>query len=415
MAGRAAVWLKDRRACSLAAVRRSSLLLPIVLLGLACQQPSNLEQAHESGAEQDKPPVGDAVTINPSNPGNPIVGLEDDLDKVVSHDAPPSTGPSDADGIPLPSFAGAATLLSPGEPADAVDLRLALVDGAVYRITTIGMLFLPLIDRPTGFAREEDMALSECSETGPTRSCLVTHSYRNYEAEPPTGAGLEAEERTVAGIVSKHRIDASGLRTTPTELAGDEAALANPVAQALADANEFLCVRLPAEKVGTGATWKDVCRRRQSGSIVTRDLTWKLAKLEDSEDGKRAELHYAGNVWTKDDKGVRKGKVQGVLYFLVDAGEPHLQRERVEFAINLEKGIKTATDLRYQWTKVGDDGETLIRTDGKPFAQSPRLLNDGRTLGGGPTRDAELPKIAGEKADAKPNAKPKKQAKKQAG
>jgi hypothetical protein len=88
---------------------------------------------------------------------------------------------------------------------------------------------------------------------------------------------------------------------------------------------------------------------------------------------------------------------------LVDAGEPHLQRERIEFVIDAEKGVRTATDLRYQWAKLGK-GETLIRTDGKPFAQEPRLLNDGRTLGGGPTRDGELPKIADEKP-AKPGKK----------
>jgi hypothetical protein len=387
-------------ACNLAAVRRSTVLLSLLSLVLACTQQSTLEQAHESGEQT--PGEGPVEGPTPTTATAPPT-IDGDPGTLVTHDNPPSTGPVDADGIPLPSFAGAAKLLGAGDPADAVTLRLGLIDGAVYRVTTIGMLFLPLIEKPTGFAREEDMTLSECTEEGATRSCLLTHTYRNYEAEPPTGEGLEAEERQVSGVTTKHRIDASGLRTTPTNLSGDEAALANPAAKALADANEFLCIRLPAEQVGTGATWKDVCRRRQSGAIVTRDLTWKLAKLETGEEGKRAELHYAGNVWTKDEKGVRKGKVQGVLYFLVDAGEPHLQRERVEFAIDVEKGIRTATDLRYQWAKVGDDGETLIRTDGKPFAQQPRLLNDARSLGGGPTRDAELPKIANE---PKPSKKP---------
>lgn len=388
-------------ACNLAAVRRSSVLLSLLLLASACQQSSNLEQAHESGENDGK--ASDAPVIDAPPPGTP----EADLDDVVTHPIAPSTGPVDADGIPVPSFAGASTLLGAGDPADAVALRLALLDGAIYRVTTIGMLFLPLIEKPTGFAREEDMALSECVEDGPTRACLLTHTYRNFEGEPPTGAGLEAEERQVSAVISKHRIDASGLRTTPTTLEGDDAALANPAAKALADANQFMCVRLPAEPVGTGATWKDVCRRRQSGLVVTRDLTWKLAKLETSDEGKRAELHYAGTVWTKDDKGVRKGKVQGVLYFLVDAGEPHLQRERIEFVIDAEKGIKTATDLRLQWAKLGE-GDTLIRTDGKPFAQTPRLLNDGRTLGGGPTRDDELPKIADDKP-TKPTKKGNKQ------
>lgn len=398
--------MTTRDACNLAAVRRSSVLLSLLLLASACQQSSNLEQAHESGepagpgsGKADAPPI-----VDPPIAG--AEGTETAIDNVVTHEAAPSKGPVDADGIPLPAFAGAATLLGSGDPADAVTLRLALLDGAIYRVTTIGMLFLPLIEKPTGFAREEDMILGECVEDGPTRNCLLTHHYRNFEGEPPTGEGLEAEERQVSGVISKHRIDASGLRTTPTSLEGEDAALAHPAAKALADANEFMCVRLPAEAVGTGATWKDVCRRRQSGLVVTRDLTWKLAKLEAGDDGKRAELHYAGTIWTKDDKGVRKGKVQGVLYFLVDAGEPHLQRERIEFVIDAEKGVRTATDLRHQWAKLGE-GDTLVRTDGKPFAHEPRLLNDGRTLGGGPTRDGELPKIANDKPEKKPSKPPK--------
>lgn len=381
-------------------MRRRVPALTLAFLLLACQAESNLEKDHESGSEPDAPPKSVTPPLEQGKQGEKAEQdkpLDDSLE-MVDHQPLPSKGPVDADGVPVPSFAGAAALVGAGDPNDAVALRLALLEGARYRVTTIGMLFLPLIEKPTGFAREEDMVLSECSEAGPTRSCLVTHDYRNYEAEPPTGEGLEAEERQVAGVTTKHRLDASGLRTTPTELSGEAAALALPAARALADAHEFFCIRLPAEPVGTGATWKDVCRRRQSGTIVTRDLTWKLAKLEASEEGTRAELHYAGNVWTKDDKGVRTGRVQGVLYFLVDAGEPHLQRERVEFVVDADKGIRTATDLRYQWTKVADDGETLVRTDGKPFAQPPRLLNDGRSLGTGPTRDGELPKIADDQA-----------------
>lgn len=361
----------------------------------ACQKESTLEQAHESGGEPadapqpTKPNDAGASTTAASQPPPADDSLSD-----VGHTPTPSQGPLDADGVPVPSFQGAATLLGPGDANDAVTLQLALLDAAHYRITTIGMLYLPLIDKPTGFAREEDLQLGECSVEGPRRSCMVTHTFRNYEAEPPAGGGLEAEERLVSGVTTKHRIDATGLRTSPTALSGDEAALAQPAAQALADAHEFFCIRLPEVAVGTGATWKDVCRRRQSGTIVTRDLTWKLAKLEDAPEGKRAELHYAGNVWSKDQKGVRRGKVQGVLYFLVDAGEPHLQRERVEFVVDGDKGLRSATDLRMQWTKLAADGETLVRTDGKPFEQPPQLLNEGRSLGTGPTRDGELPKLA---------------------
>ncbi|WP_106392493.1 hypothetical protein [Enhygromyxa salina] len=299
----------------------------------------------------------------------------------------------DANGIPIPAQDGPARLLSPGAEDKRVELRLALDEGARYRVTTIGMLQLPLIDRPTGFAREEDVTLSDCEGEGAARTCLATHAYRNYEAEPPAGSGLEADEKQVAGIGTSHRVDASGLRITDTAVVGD----ASPkIGEMLGQVHRLYCIRLPAEAVGVGAIWKDVCRTRQGGALVTRELTWRLSKLEDTAEGARAELEYAGRVRRVSPKGeLINGEIKGALYFWVDAGEPHLMRERMGFMLDAGKGVSTGTDFRFQFAKVvegGRDGEDeLIRTDGKAFEHPPQTLNDPRTVPAGATRDAELP------------------------
>lgn len=374
-------------------VRRSipNLLALTVLLGaVACKSDSsNLEKM----AEQDPP--AESTDGKASTP--PTVTPEDEpkLEGDVP-DIPPSTLPLDGDGLPIPPLSGAAELITKGAEDKRVELRLALPDETRYRITTIGMLKLPLFDKPVGFAREEDVRVGDCQGEGVGRSCLITHSYRNFEAEPPTGDALEKDEVIVAELETSHRIDASGLRISETAINGK---VENPAQQALTQVHRFYCLRLPSEAVGVGATWRDVCRTRLGGQIITRELVWKLAKLEETEEGTRAELEYAGRVRRMDpDAGLRSGEVKGALYFWVDAGEPHLLRERVVFTLDAERGLSTGTDLRYQFAKLGKDDE-LIRTDGKPFDGSPVVLNDPRAVPPGETRDAEHP------AEPKPKSK----------
>lgn len=356
-------------------------LASIVLFGCAPDEPSNLEKLADAGAQPEVIAKDQPEVRKPE-------GEQGADTKAATGDEGKASWPVDADGIPLPLQDGAAPLLTPGADDERVQLRLSLADDAHYRITTIGMLKLPLIDKPTGFAREEDVKVSDCKGEGAARTCLLTHDYRNYEAEPPAGSGLEADEKQVAALRTSHRIDASGLRITDTEVQGD----ASPAhGKALAQVHRLYCIRLPSEPVGVGATWKDVCRLRQGGSIVTRDLTWRLAKLEDTEDGVRAELEYAGRVRRIDPRGkLLNGEIMGALFFWVDAGEPHLMRERVGFVLDASKGVSTGTDYRYQFTKVGEDGEELLRTDGKPFDMPPQALNDLRAVPSGTTRDGEL-------------------------
>jgi hypothetical protein len=359
-------------------VRICVLTVPLALVllsALGCQKDSesNLAQMAEEGTPDEvAPPEGETAT--PTTP-QPVA------------EAP--SGPVDANGIAVPPKDGAAELLTPGSDEGRVLLRLALPEGAHYRVTTIGMLKLPLIEKGTGFAREEDVELGDCEGEGGERTCLLTHRYRNYEAEPPTGKGLEADERSVSTLVTSHRVDSSGLRLTDTAVQGETSP---PLAAQLAEVHRLYCIRLPAEPVGVGATWRDVCRTREGGSLVTRELTWRLAKLEQAEDGHRAELAYAGRVRRLDLKGTQAdGEAKGTLYLWVDAGEPHLMVESLVFVLGAEKGLSTRTDLRFQFAKLGEDGEQLIRTDGKPFEHPPQVLNDPRQEPAGATREDEHP------------------------
>lgn len=359
------------------------LLVLTVLLSACTRESSNLEKLAED--EQSKPDTDSAKTpptVDPSDPEG-----EPELEGEVP-DIPPSELPLDGDGLPIPALKGAATLLTPGAEDRRVQLRFALADDARYRVTTIGMLKLPLFDRPVGFAREEDLRLGDCQGEAAGRSCLLTHTYRNFEAEPPTGETLEADEAIVSEFETSHRIDSSGLRISETAIKGTGD---GPGVQALSQVHRFYCLRLPSEPVGVGATWRDVCRMRLGGQIVTREVVWRLAKLEDSDEGTRAELEFAGRVRRVDgDAGVRSGELKGALLLWVDAGEPHLLRERVVFSLDAERGLNTSTDLRYQFAKLGK-GDELIRTDGKPFDGSPVVLNDPREVPAGETRDAEHP------------------------
>lgn len=381
----------------MALLRRTGALLvstTLLCLGPAgCKQDSKLAEHHEEGGEDgaEQPKEVGGEDGSKAEGGAKAEGGEAGGAGEDGGEAPSSDFPVDKHGIPIPALEGDAKLITPGAEEGRVSLRLALEDGAHYRVTTIGMLHLPLIEKPTGFAREEELRLSKCEGEAADRSCLLTHSYRNYEAEPPTGEGLEKEERQVAGLSTAHRIDASGLRLTETEVVGPEELASALPGQGLRGVHRFNCIRFPAEPVGEGATWKDVCRLRQAGTVVTRELTWTLEKLEDTDEGARAQLAYAGKLWTKDPKGVREGQVKGALYLWADAGEPHKLRERIQFIIDEKKGIATGTDLSFQFVKVGEDGETLIRTDGKAFEQPPTVLNDPRVQPNGQTRDAEHP------------------------
>lgn len=395
--------LRSRRTPVVSSLACAPVLALLVAMGLgvgACsgEDKSNLEKLADAEAQSKAEVKGSAGEVPPeegkpeeggaASGGQPSVGAGGTKGEGVSATTS-GDWPVDEAGIPVPPQTGAARLITAGADDDRVNLRLTLEEGTQYRITTLGMLKLPLMEQSTGFAREEDLSLSGCRGEGAERSCLLTHRYRNYEAEPPAGSGLEADERQVAALETAHRVDASGLRNSETAVHGEAPA---KLGKQLAQVHRLYCLRFPAEAVGLGATWRDACRMRQGGQLVTRELTWRFAKLERNDvDGARAELEYAGRVRRvgPDGKAIN-GEVKGVLYFWVDAGEPHLMRERLGFVLNPQNGVGTTTDLRYQFTRLDEDGETLLRTDGKPFEQSPNALNDPRSAPSGATRDGEL-------------------------
>lgn len=386
--------------------QRPAWLTALVVLALSApgcskDEPSNLERMSKDPGSQ--PEVADG-SPSQDNDGTarPNDGAAADT-AAADAPAPASTLPLDDKGIPIPALEGAPALLSAGAEQLRVDLRLALVEGRRYRLTTIGMLTLPLVQRGTGFAHEEQLELSQCSGEGSERSCLLTHRSTNFEAEPPAGKVLEGEQARIAELETAHRIDASGLRSSATQVSGPAEALALPDGKALAEVHRMYCIRLPAEPVGEGAVWRDTCRLRQGGAIVTRELTWRVKSIASGDEGTRVELGYAGTIKSTSKEGRRDGRVEGELFFWADAGEPHMLRERLAFTIDSSRGLSSTTDLRVQFATYGEDGETLLRTDGNPFAEGPRVLNDPRRTPNGATRDGELPDSASPPAGPDPS------------
>ena len=70
--------------------------------------------------------------------------------------------------------------------------------------------------------------------------------------------------------------------------------------------------------------------------------------------------------------------MQGVLYYLLDAGEPHLLKEQVTTRRDAASNFVTTTTMSYQFAKLvpgkgKDKGKQIaVRTDGEPFpAEAP--------------------------------------------
>ncbi len=138
--------------------------------------------------------------------------------------------------------------------------------------------------------------------------------------------------------------------------------------------HRFYCLRFPAEPIGIGAKWKDVCHLRTGGVVDTREVIWELTSISEDDKGRRrAEFTYLGRYTAPSPKGDRTGTVQGILYYLLDAGEPHLLKEQLSTRRDPASTFVTTTTISYQFARLikgkGKDKnkEIAVRTDGEPF------------------------------------------------
>jgi hypothetical protein len=263
----------------------------------------------------------------------------------------------------------------PPQNAEYVELALALDPEATLRILTVGRVELPLVDRPTAFAREEDLTFDACEGEGFARTCTVHHRYGRFEAEPPAGKILETDAHRFDGVLSHHVIDATGARigaTTVEGPLGPPAFADTELGQALAGVHRFACLRFPAEKIAVGAKWSDECRFVLGGVVVKQNVAWELSALDaDASSGKRAELTMVGELVAPHPDGERRGTIRGQLYFFVEQKAPHILRLETKLPLDPAKPPVTKTVLNLQFARVLADG-TLVRTDGQPLTPSAR-------------------------------------------
>ena len=339
---------------------RSTPILLATLLS-ACPgtpQPSALEQRAAAQAKAAETP---APTSKPAaeTPKQPVAA------------SPKSDTPPDPAADPAAAAAAPGQLtVRPPEGTELVPVRLALKDASAYQITTIGMVAFTGV-QPSAFAREERIDLGGCEGADATRRCDLTHRYVHFEGEPPNGRIFEADEKLVDKLVTSHTLLATGAREGDTTITGDQAQSASPAGQALKEVHRFFCLRFPDEPIGIGAKWKDVCHLRTGGVVDTREVVWELTSMsKDSEGHRRAEFTYLGKYTAPSPNGDRTGTVQGILYYLLDAGEPHLLKEQISTRRDPTSKFFTTTTITYQFARLKKDKkgkEIAVRTDGEPF------------------------------------------------
>jgi hypothetical protein len=196
---------------------------------------------------------------------------------------------------------------------------------------------------------------------------MVTH----FEAEPPYGRFIEADEQPARGVTTRYTINAQGESVDAASIEAPPETAAAPEVKALADVDRFFCIRFPDVPVHEGAAWQAECVIRNDGRQSTRQATWEVAKIDEaSADGHtRVELRVLGTTTASTPKGDQSGTFGGTLFFFADIGEPHLLREEISTAVAQEGGIRTVARLNYQFAKRR--GKEVVRTDGEPFPEKP--------------------------------------------
>ena len=360
-------------------------------LGMLCacepvEPQSRLEQ--RAGTPSEVRP-GATVPTKEGEPAERPGSGADKTGKTAEHGAAGETTPSETPGETKPN--------EPPEPAHApVTLTLGLDPEVVYRVSVVGMVQFPMTDKPTGYAREETIRLSDCTGEGAARRCTLTHRFSGFEAEPPAGRFLEGDFERVKHVQSSHVILGTGERPGDTELAAvdEEGSPTDTPVDAtifteLSPAHRLFCIRFPERPVAVGDTWADTCTTVTAGTPGTRAVTWSVTALVDDPDGGvRAELAYEGDYTqtaadasslmsseehgdTPKQQAVRKGKVKGKLFVFVDEGQPHLMRETIAVPLGYT-GVVVKTTVNVQFAREDPDDPTgRLRTDGAAFPRPP--------------------------------------------
>lgn len=352
------------------------MILSAALLSACTGSPSSsgLEQRNTTPAPVSK---DSPVAAPPGAPSGSVSGTSPNPSANPSPTTSPATPAAPATAIP--DVAAGQLTAQPPAGTELFPVRLALADATAYQITTIGMVGFTGV-KPSGFAREERLELDTCTGEAATRQCRVSHSYVHFEAEPPNGRIFEADEKKVADVVSRHTLLSTGAREGDTTLEGPDDQRTSKDGVALKDVHRFFCIRFPDAPIGVGAKWKDVCHLRTGGVIDTREVIWELTRISTDDKGRRrADFTYLGNYSAPGDPTPRTGTVQGILYFFLDVGEPHLIKEQIVTRRDPTSQFQTITTLTYQFGKFVDDKKAkkgkprqiVVRTDGDPFPTAP--------------------------------------------
>ncbi|MEZ4379725.1 MAG: hypothetical protein R3A79_00135 [Nannocystaceae bacterium] len=326
------------------------------LLAAACgpeaPQPSRLQDR----AQEAREPAPEAAQASAGARGEAVD---------ASHETRHDTGAE----APKPAAKLAGGLLKAGKTdGPSATLRFALPDDTIYQITTVGLVQYPAMPKPTAFARREELRLTGCAGADGERTCSLEHMVTNFEAEPPYGRFIEADEQPVRGVTTRYKVDARGAPVDAATLEAPPETAQTPEVKALSDVDRLFCVRFPEVPVHEGAAWEVECVVRNDGRQSTRRATWEVVKIADGDDGHtRVELKVLGTTTAMTRKGEQSGTFGGTLFFFADIGEPHLLREEISTQVAQEGGIRTVARLNYQFAKRR--GDEVVRTDGTPFPE----------------------------------------------
>ncbi len=377
-----AVQAKQRLSGSLTTLSLTALATVSALSLVACDDqgaPSNLAKRGDAAGVDgaDKQPAAPSESPKPADGKQAATTSKAPSSADAKQPDAPATDAS-APSTPAPADGSVALVGNPTE-GERVQLKLRLKQDSIYRVMTIGNVQLPAVQKPTGFARQEELKLTNCAGEGLDRSCTLEHRYLNYDAEPPTGTFMKQDELQVSELVTSHTLFADGRYGGPTKVEGPAERVSAPAGQALTAAERFYCLRLPKEPVAERASWKSRCRRRVGGKVDEREVVYVLKTLgeEPGTGEKRAEIAYIGSYTTTDPKlGERKGAVTGSIFLWVSTGELHMIREKISLTMDDGRGLSTQTTMKTQLSRL-DPGppEVLTRTDERPFSTPPVTLN----------------------------------------